>query len=96
MPTTLGSKLPSMEYIKISTSGVSKLIREIELNKAMRPENFPRIILKELTTQVALVLTVFFEQSFSSGDIPDDYLKKCDRHSPENYTPVSLTKLYYT
>ena len=60
----------------------------------------PRV-LKELAEVVAELLSIIFEQSWLSGEVPDDWrkgyvtpiYKKGTKEDPGNYRPVSLTSM---
>ncbi len=80
-------------------AGVEKLLSKIDPTKASGPDNIPCRILKELSSKLAPILTYIFEQSLSSGELPEEWtkaniapvFKKGSKHLPENYRPVSLT-----
>ncbi len=69
------------------------------MNKASGPDGIPCRILKELSVELAPVITKLFQKSLQTGKIPNDWskanvtpiFKKGNRHLPENYRPVSLT-----
>jgi hypothetical protein len=94
----LKSTIPS---IKIKTEGVEKLLRNINRSKASGPDNIPNRILKQCAKQLAPSLAIIFQSSIDTGVLPKDWLnanissiyKKGDKHSAENYRPVSLTSV---
>ena len=67
----------------------------------MGPDNLSPLVLKEARNDIAGILTLIFNQSFSSGQVPEDWrpanvfplYKKGARNLPENYRPVSLTSV---
>ena len=88
-----------MSNISITPQGVAKLLKGINPNKAMGPDEIHPKILKELATELSEILCHFFQQSLDTGNIPLDWkqanicplFKKNDRSLPSNYRPVSLT-----
>ena len=107
MPEThinLKSTIPS---IKIKTEGVVKLLRNINPSKAPGPVNIPNRILKQCAKQLAPSLAIIFQSSIDRDSILESYIvpkdwlnanissiyKKGDKHSAENYRPVSLTSV---
>ena len=101
MPKTKNKTKASIQNIKINESGVAKLLKKINPAKASGPDNIPNRVLKQCADQLAPILTTIFQRSIDTGSLPDDWLKaniscifkKGDKHSPENYRPVSLTSV---
>ena len=68
-------------------------------SKASGPDFIKPIILKNLSNEIALFLTVLFQKSLDSGQVPHDWTKACitpifkkgDKSDPINYRPISLT-----
>ena len=87
--------------LRITTSGVEKLLLGINTSKAQGPDKIPNIMLKTCASKLAPALATIFQCSIDSGKLPTDWLntkvypvtvyKKGDVHLPENYRPVSLT-----
>ena len=73
----------------------------LNAKKASGPDNICCKILKELSVEIAPILTHIFTQSIETGQIPPDWstayvtpiFKKGNRSLPENYRPVSLTSV---
>ena len=92
---------PTMSPFTISQPGVEKLLRSLNARKAAGPDDLPCHVLREMASEIAPVLTVIFNQSLSSGELPEDWLKanvapifkKGNINLPENYRPVSLTSV---
>ena len=99
-----GSSLPNMgtyQYpdapsIDFATSGIAKLLSELDPSKSSGPDRIPPMLLKMLATEISFQL---FSASLLQGNVPSDWkralvsplFKKGDRKDPSNYRPVSLT-----
>ena len=90
-----------MPNLKITTTGVEKLLKNLKV-KVSGPDNIPARILKECATSAALVLQKNYQESVSSGILPQDWLnasvspifKKGDRSLPSNYRRFHLPALH--
>ena len=99
IPRLEGDNYPSMDNITVAVEGVEKLLRNIKAHKASGPDNIPCRLLKELASELAPCLTRIFQESLSSGQLPDDWkkariapaFKKGSTCLAENYRPISLT-----
>ena len=88
-----------MANITISTHGVEKLLKGLNKNKAVGPDNIHPWVLSEIASDFAPMLSHLYQQSLTSGRIPADWkmanvcpvYKKNDSSLPSNYRPVSLT-----
>ena len=95
----LGPAQHKMEDIVVVQDGVQKLLSQLQPHKAAGPDRISNRVLKELAYELAPILTKIFNQSLSTGTIPDDWskamispvFKKGSVHLPSNYRPVSLT-----
>jgi hypothetical protein len=85
--------------IVVSPEGVLKLLKDIDVSKSCGPDNITGILLKTFAICIKESLTQIFRYSLLSGSLPDIWrqakvkaiYKKGNRHSPNNYRPVSLT-----
>ena len=101
IPKLSGVKTPSIQPIEISNNGVEKLLSRLNVKKASGPDSICCRILKELSAELAPVLTNIYTQSIATGSIPNEWstafvspiFKKGSRNLPENYRPVSLTSV---
>ena len=102
IPDVTDSKsYPSMPDIIVTQEGLLKLLQKIDANKASGPDGIPAKILKLCAEELAPSLASIFNKSFSSGNLPTDWLsanitpifKKGDHASASNYRPVSLTPI---
>ena len=83
----------------ISTTGILKLLNELNIYKACGPDGISARILKETSDVIAPILRVIFQLSLDTGNVPDNWkianvvpvYKKGDRAKPSNYRPISPT-----
>ena len=75
-----------------------KLLKGLNLSKALGPDELHSRDLKELVTELGPVFANHFQQSIDTGEIPKEWalanicplFKKSDRSLACNYRPVSL------
>ena len=92
LPGPPNTEMPKLE---ITVQGVTKLLEGLNGGKESRPN----LILKNAANEISPFLKIISDQSLQTGKLPDDWVeanvapvfKKGDRHSPENYRPMSLT-----
>jgi hypothetical protein len=90
---------PPIETLNITSPGIEKLLLNLSPHKAAGPDNIRPRILKELATDIAPILSIIFERSLHTGQVPKDWkkanvapiFKKGDKYKAENYRPISLT-----
>ncbi|KAJ8020472.1 RNA-directed DNA polymerase from mobile element jockey [Holothuria leucospilota] len=101
MPVIDSSPIPVIGDIKISTTGVLKLLTDLKVHKAAGPDNVTARVLKSCAHSIAPIFQKLFQKSVSSGCLPAAWLdanitpiyKKGERSDPANYRPVSLTSI---
>ena len=95
------SPYPQISKITVTANGVQKLLESINGKKSSGPDDISPRILKELSREIAPILTFIFNQSIEQGTLPNDWLtanvfalhKKGPKDVPENYRPISLTSV---
>ena len=93
--------LPSMPDINIEENGILKLLKEVNVYKAIGPDLIPNRILKDCCVELAPILTQIYKKSLREGRLPEEWLsanvtaifKKGARHEASNYRPISLTSV---
>ncbi|KFQ48351.1 RNA-directed DNA polymerase from mobile element jockey, partial [Nestor notabilis] len=76
-------------------------LKNLNVHKSMGPDEIHSRVLKELANEVAKPLSIIFEKSWQSGEVPDDWkkgnvtpiFKKGKVEDLGHYRPVSLTSV---
>ncbi|CAM5155924.1 unnamed protein product [Natator depressus] len=80
---------------------VRNYLEKLDVHKPIGPDVLHPRVLKELADVIAEPLAIIFENSWRSGEVPDDWkkanvvpiFKKGKKEDPGNYRPVSLTSV---
>ncbi|KGL88767.1 RNA-directed DNA polymerase from mobile element jockey, partial [Charadrius vociferus] len=80
---------------------VQNHLRNLKVHKSVGPDEIHLRVLRELVDEVAKPLSIIFEKSWQSGEVPPDWkrgnippiFKKGKKEDPGNYRPVSLTSV---
>ncbi|KAF1441643.1 hypothetical protein FQV21_0009000, partial [Spheniscus demersus] len=85
----------------IQEEAVNDLLRHLDAHKSMGPDGIHPRVLRELAEELAKPLSIIYQQSWLTGEVPDDWrlasvtpiYKKGWKEDPGNYRPVSLTSV---
>ncbi|KAK4820687.1 hypothetical protein QYF61_003607 [Mycteria americana] len=80
---------------------VSDLLHHLDTHKSMGPDEIHPRVLKELAGVLTKPLSIIYQQSWLTGEVPADWrlanvthiFKKGRKEDPGNYRPVSLTSV---
>ncbi|KFQ81679.1 hypothetical protein N335_09552, partial [Phaethon lepturus] len=85
----------------IHEEAVKDLLSHLDTHKSMGPDGIHPRVLRELAEELAKPLSIIYQQSWLTGEVPDDWrladvtviYKKGWKEDPGNYRPVSLTSV---
>jgi len=94
-------EFPKMENFVITAPGVRKLLANLDGSKSTGPDELPPRVLKEVSFEVAPLLTFIFNQSYQNGKVLADWRhgnifplhSKGSKSLATNYRPISLTSV---
>ncbi|KFP32892.1 RNA-directed DNA polymerase from mobile element jockey, partial [Colius striatus] len=80
---------------------IKDLLAKLKAHKSMGPDGMHPRVLRELADVIAEPLSIIFEQSWRTGEVPEDWRKanatsvfqKGRKENPGNYKLVSLTSI---
>ena len=70
-----------MDSILVSTEGVIRLFKSLNLSKSLGPDEFHPRVLKELANELGPVFAHLFQQSLDTGEITKE-MASCKHLSP--------------
>ena len=92
------SNIQAMGKINISSNGILKLLKKLNVEKACGPDLIPIRVMKCAAEEIVPILEVIIIHSLNSGILRKDWLTanitpifKKGKNSDGNYRPVSLT-----
>ncbi|KAK4817892.1 LOW QUALITY PROTEIN: hypothetical protein QYF61_002061 [Mycteria americana] len=85
----------------IKDKAVNDLLRHLDTHKSIGPDGIHPRVLRELVEELAKPLSSIYQQSWLTGEVPDDWRlasvtpiqRKGWKEDPRNYRPVSLTSV---
>ena len=90
-----------LNNVDIVREEIIQIVKQSENNKSMGPDNIHIRALKEGINSFSVALTILFQKSIESSEIPEDWkkanitalYKKGVKSDPGNYRPISLTSV---
>ena len=75
MPKLEGPPTTDMDKIEITEPGITKLLSELNADKAPRPDELPNLLLKNAAKEISPFLKDIFGYSIQNGKLPDEWVE---------------------
>ena len=64
---------PDAHSSDFATSGIAKLLSELDPSKSSGPDRIPPMLLKMLAIEISICLKLLFSASLLQGNVPSDW-----------------------
>ncbi|KAK4824609.1 LOW QUALITY PROTEIN: hypothetical protein QYF61_016878 [Mycteria americana] len=96
-----GGNIATKDEEKAEEEAVNDLLHHLDTHKSVGLDGIHPRVLRELVEELATPLSIIYQQSWLTGEVPDDWrlanvtpiYKKGWKEDPGNYRPVSLTSV---
>ncbi|GAB0177485.1 mitochondrial enolase superfamily member 1 [Grus japonensis] len=94
--------LQKEDLLLVKEDQVREHLGKLDTHKSMDPDGMHPQVLRELADVIARLLSITFEMSWKTEEVPEDWrkanvtlaFKKGKKEDPGNYRPVSLTSIH--
>ncbi|PKU27592.1 rna-directed dna polymerase from mobile element jockey- hypothetical protein [Limosa lapponica baueri] len=98
---TRGKVWREEDFPSVEEDQIRDHLAKLDIHKSMGPDGMHPLMLRELADVIAGPLSIIFERSWRTEEVPEDWrkasitpaFKKGKKEDPGNYRPVSLTSV---